>query len=379
MGSPWIYSNEVENFKELKEKNIAGGLVEIRIPREKEPFGIAYFNPSQLICARVLSYDANEKIDEYFFAKKIKTAKKLRDKFFDRPFYRLIHSEADGLPGFVIDRFNDVFACQITTLGAEKLQNLLIAALNKIFENPKIIFKNDAESRKFEGLQFETKIISGEIADEIIIEENDLKYSLDIKNGQKTGWFFDQRINRDFISQVSKGAEVLDAFCYQGGFGMNALKGHARSVTFIDSSAEALKMVKKNLELNNFLDKKVELINEKTFEALIKLAEENKKFDVVVLDPPAFVKSRKDLAAGLKGYEKLVKLGAALTKENGILFLASCSHNVSLNDLTEAAAQGLRKANKSAKLIRSFGAGPDHPVNPHLKESEYLKSVAFVV
>lgn len=380
-GGPWIYSNEVANFKELKE--LVGEIVEVHVPKQKEAFALAYFNPHQLICARIISYDVNEKIDEYFFTRKLKAAKKLRDKFFDKPFYRLIHSEADGLPGFIVDRFDDVFSCQISSLGAEKLQDFLIAALNKVFENPKIIFKNDSESRKFEGLELETKVIQGEITDEIIIEENEIKYSLDIKNGQKTGWFFDQRINRDFISSLAKGAEVLDAFCYQGGFGLNAFKGGAKSVTFIDSSAEALKIVEKNIALNNFSDKKVELINEKTFVILEKLAAENRQFDIVVLDPPAFVKSKKDLFAGLRGYEKLVRLAATLVKENGVLFLASCSHNVSLDDLIDAASQGLRKGligkNRQAKLVRSYGAGFDHPINPHLKESEYLKSIAFVL
>ncbi len=379
-GCPWIYSNEVANFKELKEIE-KGALVEIRIPKNENGFALAYFNANQLICARILSYNVNEKIDVDFFVRKIKTALNLREKFFDKPFYRLIHSEADGLAGLVIDRFDNIFSCQISTFGMEKLQDLLIAALQKLFPNCKIIFRGDVESRKFEGLDAEHKIVGGEISDEIILEENGLKFAVDVNSGQKTGWFFDQRKNRDFIASVAKNADVLDAFCYQGGFGLNAIKGGAKSVTFIDSSKEALDHVKKNLELNSF-DTNCEFFNEKTFDALEKLAVAKKQFDVIVLDPPAFVKSKKDLFAGLRGYEKLVRLATPLLKENGVLFLASCSHNVSLPDLIDAANNGLRKGfagtGRFAKLIRSHGASFDHPLHPALKESEYLKSVTFV-
>ncbi len=401
-GHPWIYSNEIANFAELKPLE-DGSLVEVYIQKNKEPVGIAYFNSHQLIAARLLSYKADEKINEDFFVTKFYAAKKLREKFFDKPFYRLIHSEADGLGGLVIDRFDNVFSCQISTAGMEKLSEFLVAALQKVFPNCAIIFRNDVESRKFEGLSAENKIVSGEIADEVICEENGLKFAIDVNAGQKTGWFFDQRENRNFIGKIAKNCDVLDAFCYQGGFGLNAIQGGAKSVTFIDSSKEALEKVKRNLEINfseNVTDKsaaensitqesriaaakKCEFFNDKTFDVLEKLALEKKQFNIVILDPPAFVKSKKDLFAGLRGYEKLVRLAVPLLKENGILFLASCSHNVSLHDLIEAANHGLRKgligSNRSPKLIRTHGASFDHPLHPALKESEYLKSISFSV
>lgn len=381
-GHPWIYSNEIANFAELKPLE-NGSLVEVYVQKNKEPVAIAYFNAHQLIAARILSYNAAEKIDEDFFVRKLYNAKKLREKFYDKPFYRLIHSEADGLGGLVVDRFDNVFSCQITTAGMEKLQDFLIAALKKVFPNCAIIFRNDVESRKYEGLSAENKIICGEISDEIICEENGLKFSVDVHSGQKTGWFYDQRENRDFIAKLAKNCDVLDAFCYQGGFGLNAFKGGAKSVTFIDSSKEALHATKKNLALNSFDDKKSEFINDKVFEALEKMAVDKKQFDMVLLDPPAFVKSKKDLFAGLRGYEKLVRLALPLLKENGILSLTSCSHNVSMADLIAAANEAFRRGfagtNRSAKLVRSYGAGPDHPLHPGLKESEYLKSIVFVV
>lgn len=378
-GSPWIYSNEIDNFASLKNLP-AGSLVEIHIPKHKEAFALGYFNPRQLIAARILSYNVHDKIDEEFFIRKISAAKNLREKFFDKPFYRLIHSEADGLAGLVVDRFDDVFSCQITTCGMENLREFIISALQKTFPNCKIIFRNDVEARKFEGLADQENQVLGDIADEIIITENNLKFAIDVRQGQKTGWFFDQRANREFIGSIAKDAHMLDAFCYQGGFGLNALKGGAKHAVFIDSSADAIAKVKRNLELNS-LSLEQEFINEKTFDAMEKMIADNRQFNLIVLDPPAFVKSKKDLFAGLRGYEKLTKLGAQLLRPNGVLLLASCSHNVTLPDLIDAAANGLRKglsSGRSAKLIRTHGASYDHALHPSLKESEYLKSIAFV-
>ncbi len=379
-GHPWIYSNCIANFAELKTLE-KGSLVEVCLPK-KPAFAIAYFNPNQLIAGRILTYDASEIIDEKFFEKRILTAKILREKFFDKPFYRLIHSEADGLAGLVIDRFDDILSCQISTLGMEKLQDFLILALKKLFPNCKIIFKNDSESRKFEGLEVEIKTIHGEISGQKTIEENGVKFNINIESGQKTGWYYDQRKNREFVGSISSGAEVLDAFCYQGSFGLNALKNGAKSVTFIDSSQEAVDRARSNVELNDLNIAKCEFVCEKAFVALEKMASASKQFDIIVLDPPAFVKTKKDLHSGLKGYEKLVRLALPLLKTNGILFLASCSHNVSLDDLTDAANKATRKFfenKKTAKLVRTFGADIDHPLHPTLKESEYLKSIAFFI
>ena len=375
-GHPWIFSNEIENFAALKylEK---GTLVEVQVKKD-EPFALAYFNPNNLISARILTYDVKQEINENFFIEKISAAKILRDRFFDKPFYRLIHSEADFLPGLIIDRLDNILSCQISTAGMEKLSPLLISALEKLFPDAAIIFRNDVESRKLEGLELYVKTIKGDIPDKIEIEENGLKFAIDVKSGQKTGWFFDQRKNRDFIGLVSKNCDVLDAFCYLGGFGLNALKNGANSVTFIDSSQEAINHVKQNIALNNFTQK-TEIITKKVYETLDNADFQKRQFDVVVLDPPAFIKSKKDFFSGLKGYEKLVKLSANLVKPNGLLMLASCSHNATIGDLIAAANDGFRKSNRRAKLICSFGADLDHPIHPALKESEYLKSITFMV
>ncbi len=252
----------------------------------------------------------------------------------------------------------------------ENLSQFLIEALQEIFPNCAVIFRNDVEVRKMEGLENYTKIICGEIPDEIEVVENEISYLVNIKSGQKTGWFFDQRINRDFVAQISKGADVLDAFCYLGGFGMNALKGGAKSVVFVDSSIEAINSINKKALKN------ASAICEKTFDFL---ENNQQKFDIVLLDPPAFIKNKKDFHSGIKGYEKLIKLGAKSVKRGGILMISSCSHHASKQDLLEAANNAFRKNNHQAKLIRSFGAGFDHPLHPALKESEYLKSLTFLV
>jgi len=370
-GHPWIFSNEIENFPQLKTLE-KGTLVKVEIKKE-EPFALAYFNAHSLIAARILTYDFDEKIDEEFFVKKILAAKNLREKFFDKPFYRLIHSEADFLPGLVIDRFGDVLSCQISTAGMEKLSEILVAALTKIFPNAAIIFKNDIDARKLEGLELYVKTVKGEVADKIEIEENSIKYSIDVKGGQKTGWFFDQRINREFVSTISKDCEVLDAFCYLGGFGFNALKGGAKKVVFVDSSAETI------AQIGAEKSEKIEVINSKVFDLFENPEFQERRFDLVLLDPPAFIKSKKDFFSGIKGYEKLIKLTAPLVKQGGILMLSSCSHHASTADLIAAANNGFRKINRRAKLIRTFGAGPDHPLHPAVKESEYLKSITFLV
>lgn len=376
MGSPWVYSNEIENFSEVKTVP-KGHLVEIIINGNQQ-YGLGYFNSNCLIAARILSRNINAKIDENFFIQKISAAKALRDRFFAEPFYRLIHSEADFLPGLIIDRFGDYFSCQISTFGMENLRQYLITALETIFPKSNIIFRNDTEVRKIEGLELYNRPIKGEgDFSEVEIIENGLKFSVDLMLGQKTGWFFDQRKNRQFIGEISKDLEVLDLFCYNGGFGLNALKNQAKSVTFVDSSPKAIERLNKNLALNNFSDKNFCLLNKKVLDLLEDNEFNQKKFDLVILDPPALIKSKKDFFAGLKLYEKLIKLASVLVKKNGFLFVASCSHNLSNIDLINAANSAFRKAKRKAKIIRQFGADIDHPIHLALKENEYLKSLCF--
>lgn len=378
-GSPWVYSNEISNFSELK--NIAlGSLVKIAIEKNND-FAIAYFNPHSLIACRILSYDCLQKIDVDFFNNLINQALKIREKFFTKPYYRLIHSEGDFLPGLIIDRFDKVFVCQISTAGMDKFSTLIIASLLKIFgDNICIVFKNDIDSRKLEKLELETKIVHGTLPEKITVFEDDLEFQCDIILGQKTGWFFDQYSNHKFIKNISNNLKVLDCFCYCGGFGVNALAGNAQKVVFVDSSPLAIEITKntcKSLEVNN----NYEFHQTKVFDYLEhnQNLNEGDKFDLIILDPPAFIKSKKDYQSGLKGYEKLVKLSLGLLKNNAILMLNSCSHHASQLDLINCVKNACYKSNRKSRLIRTNGAGIDHPVHLALKENEYLKSLTFFI
>ncbi len=374
-GHPWVYSNEIESDPKLAE--IPSGSL-VKIANAFGNFlGIGYYNRHSLIAIRILTKKESQEINQEFFVKKIELSLKLRQDFFDEPFYRLIHSEADGLAGLIIDRFDNILVLQIATAGMESLLEILVAALNQVFGQLTIVLRNDIHARKLEGLEEYVKVIQGEISADNVLIENGLKFKFDPIAGQKTGWFFDQRENRKFVAGLVKGKDILDCYCYNGGFGINAAKAGANAVTFIDSSDLAIKNVKENIELNNLSGTNFEFINGKVFDELETLIKVGRKFQVVVLDPPAFIKSKKDFFTGIKGYEKLAKLGAKLVAKNGYLFIASCSHNAGLQDLIRATASGIDKAGKDAKIVRIFGAGFDHPLHPVLLESEYLKSILF--
>ncbi|MCE3255553.1 MAG: SAM-dependent methyltransferase [Rickettsiaceae bacterium] len=375
-GHPWVYSNEIEPSPSLAEIG-SGALVKV-VNCFGNFLGTGYYNRHSLIAVRILSRTENQEINQNFLVKKIQSALEVRQKFFPQSYYRLIHSEADGLPGLIIDRFDNLLVLQIATAGMENLLELLIAALNTIFTDAIIALRNDIPARKLEGLEEYVKIVQSELPEKNILIENGLKFYFDPIAGQKTGWFFDQAQNRKFISTLAKDADILDCYCYNGGFGINAAAAEAKSVTFVDSSDLAISNVQKNIALNN-LNGDCKFINGKVFDELENLIQAGKKFQVVVLDPPAFIKSKKDFFTGIKGYEKLTKIAAKLVTKGGYLFIASCSHNAGLQDLIKATATGIEKAGKNAKIIRIFGAGFDHPLHPFLPESEYLKSITYQI
>jgi len=397
-GHPWIFSNEIENFAQAKNYP-SGELVQINL-QDNKPFALGYFNPSSLISVRILSYDLAQKINQDFFVDRFNSARLLREKMYDSPYYRLVHSEGDFLPGLVIERFNNLFVCQISTAGMENLREFLLGALRKIFSDSKIVFKNNSESRKLENLSLEPSFEGDEIDEKISVKEGEIEFLIDVKNGQKTGWFFDQKPNREFVGQLvsrlvlqSKADEkisILDCFSYVGGFGINALAAGASEVCFIDSSSQALELTKENcnkLFASQFYQDsnpknsspKLEFLEGKVFDELEKIIAKNQQFDIVILDPPAFIKSKKDLFAGLRGYEKLLKLAAQIVKSGGFLMLSSCSHHAKISDLLASAAKSLHKSGRQSHLIRSSGAGFDHPINPSLPENDYLKSLTFQI
>ncbi len=334
-------------------------------------FGTWMFNPHSLIAARLLDPDPAAQIDAGWFARRLAGAAGLRAKVTDTPFHRLVHAEADRLPGLVIDRYDDVAVLQANAAGMDRLLPEIVEALQALRPWRAIVARNDAPVRRLEGLEQSVALLHGTDA-AAVVEEGGLVFPIDPLLGQKTGWFFDQRPNRDRVAGLAAGARVLDVFCHSGGFGLRCGAAGANRVTLVDSSAPALEQARAAAGRNGLLDR-VAFRHGDAFDAMAELAEGGERFDIVVCDPPAFVKARKDLAAGLRAYAWMVRLAAPRVAQDGFLFVASCSHNVPPTEFAAAVADGLHRGGREARIVHSGGAGPDHPVHPQLPESAYLK------
>jgi 23S rRNA (cytosine1962-C5)-methyltransferase len=373
-GAPWVFSNEI--VMDAAAKALAPGSVVNVQGDDGIAFGTGYFNAASLIAVRILDPKPDTKIDAAFFADALKRALLRREALYDAPYYRLIHAEGDGLPGLAMDRFDDLCSIQVTTAGMEKQIPALLEALDDVIAPKTVALRNDTPSRALEGLGAYVRAAKGEMPERISLIENGVRYLADIGTGQKTGWYFDQRDNHAFIARLAKGRSVLDAYCYAGGFGIAAAKSGATSVTGIDSSQGALDLAGAAASANNVAAK---FVKADVFEELERLAAANEKFDVVIADPPPFVKSRKDLEPGAKAYRKLARLAAAVTAPNGFLLLASCSHNIAADRFALECAIGISRANRHGALIHQSGAGADHPVHPMLPETAYLKALVYAL
>ncbi|HEX7970100.1 MAG TPA: class I SAM-dependent rRNA methyltransferase, partial [Stellaceae bacterium] len=343
-----------------------------------EPLGVATFNAHTLVSARLLDRDAKRTIDRTFFAARLESALALRRRLYGEPYYRLVHAEADGLPGAVADRFGEVLVTQLNTAGMARLEAEWLAACEAVLAPRAIMLRNDSPARALEGLEPELRIAKGELDGPIELVENGARFLADPREGQKTGWFFDQRDNRRFVAGLSTGARVLDLYCYAGGFAVQAALAGADAVLALDRSEPALALAAQSAALND-VGQRCRFQRADAFGELSRLVATGERFDVVVADPPAFVKSKKDLGPGLRGYRKLARLAATLVEPGGTLFIASCSHNVEPPDFAEAVRRGLEDAGRGGRLLRSAGAAPDHPVHPWLPESAYLKSETLVL
>ena len=370
-GHPWAFSNEILMDADAKAIPV-GSLATLRAPGG-EALALVTFNPHSLIAARVLSTNPEAHVDALFIGRRLTQAAALRDRLVGVPYYRLIHAEADGLPGVIIDRFGDAFVVQVNTAGMDALTPILLEALEAEFSPTTIILKNDSPVRELEGLTREVVVAKGQ-AGNIELIENDARFVADLSEGQKTGWFYDQRDNRRFMAGLAKDARVLDAYCYSGGFGVLAATRGATSVVCLDRSQPALNVAQQAAALNG-VDKIVSFRKGEVFETLEK--EKPRSYEVVICDPPAFVKSRKDLKTGAQGYRKLVRLAAPLVTKGGFFFVASCSHLVDAPLFAEQVRRGLRDAERSGRILLSSGAALDHPVHPNLPETAYLKAMVL--
>lgn len=376
MGSPWIFSNEIAADDGLR-KLAPGALVEVALD-DGTPLGPGFFNPKTLIAVRLLAAAAGTAADQAFFEKRIRRALTLRTRQFSLPFYRLVHAEADLLPGLVIDRYDDVLSVQAGAAGMDARIDVVISALQTLLKPRAIVLRNDFHARTLEGLESYVRLAAGEDPGEMRIDENGAQFFAHMLEGQKTGWFFDQRENRRFAAQFAKGGAMLDAFSHSGGFALAALKAGASEALCIDASERALALAARAGEASS-VAAQLNLRKADVFEALEDLAVQRVRFPLVVADPPAFAKTRKDIEPAARAYRKLARAAAAVTAESGTLVLCSCSHHIDAERFLSECAAGITQAKRQARLLRASGADCDHPVHPHLPETAYLKCLAFAL
>ena len=374
-GHPWVYSNEVE--MDAAARALPPGIVARLESSDGERLGTALFNRLPLISARLLTRDAKATVDTSFLRGRLARALAIRERLLPQPYYRLVHAEADGLPGLIIDRFGDALVLQLNCAGMDRLLPLLLEALEDLLAPRVILLRSDSVARQMEGLEPRSEIVSeivkGTLAGPIEVQENGARYLADLGEGQKTGWFYDQRENRAWLAPFAAGARVLDGYCYSGGFTLQAALAGATEVVAIDRSRPALDLAEQAATLNGVAGR-CRFLKGEVFTELQRLAKTEERFGLVIVDPPAFVKSKKDLRQGAKGYRKLARLAATLVAPEGTLFIASCSHHVDAALFGEQVKRGLVDAGRSGRILRSAGAAPDHPVHPALPESAYLKA-----
>lgn len=374
-GFPWVYANEV--VTDRRTKAITAGTIAILEDSDRRPMGLVAVNPASKIFCRMLERDVDTPIDQAWFEAKFARALAHRARLYPDPFYRLIHAEADGLPGVVVDRFGDVAVVQPNAAYADAMIDILVDALMAVTGVTTVIMNGTGRARTLEGLIEKTEVMRGTApAAPISVPMNGATYMADVMGGQKTGLFFDQRPNHAFAAGLSKDATVLDVFSHVGGFGLAALAGGAASVLAVDGSAPALALAEEGAAAMGVSDKFTTRKGD-AFATLEALAEEGAQFDVVICDPPAFAPGRKSLDAGLRAYERVARLAAGLVKDSGYLGVCSCSHAADLTKFRNASARGIGRAGRRSQVIHTGYAGPDHPLMPHLAESGYLKAVFF--
>jgi 23S rRNA (cytosine1962-C5)-methyltransferase len=373
-GHAWIYSNEVDT-KETPLKAFSAGEQVAVVSQRGKWIGNAYVNPHALICARVVSTDISKVLDEKLLTERISQALQLRQRLYENNFYRLVYGESDFLPGLVIDRYGDYLVVQITTAGMDAVRSQLVAVLEKLLSPRGILLRNDTPMRAMEGLDSSVTVVSGEIPPLVQLSEGESNFEVSLLEGQKTGWFFDQAANRnDMQSYIREGDTVLDICSYVGAWGIRAARAGATEVICVDSSNAALEQVKRNAALNGVEDRITTMKND-AFERLKKFTKRQRQFDVVILDPPAFIKRKKDLKEGMQAYRRLNALGLEALKPGGILITSSCSFHMTQSQLLNAVRQGAVRQKSNLQLLQYGQQGADHPVHPAIPETAYLKTL----
>jgi 23S rRNA (cytosine1962-C5)-methyltransferase len=370
-GHLWVFSNEVDVKRSPLTAFQPGDHCVIADTHAK-PLGIGYVNPASLIAARLVNRGIGHAFDASLIVHKLKIALGLRERLYAEPYYRLVFGEADGLPGLVVDRFGDVLVAQITTAGMERMKDDIAAALLKVIKPVAIVWKNDTGIRAMEGLPNYADIGYGELSAPVVAREGGLEFRVDPIGGQKTGWFYDQRSNRDQLATYVRGKRVLDVFSYLGAWGLRAAAGGASDVVCVDASASAVEATQENAARNGLADR-VHAIKADAFEHLKSLRDSREHFDVVILDPPAFVKRKKDFAEGRIAYRRINEMAMQILGKDGILVTASCSYHMPRAALLDAVQQGARHLDRNVQVLSQLQQAPDHPVHPAIPETDYLK------
>ncbi|HEX5122274.1 MAG TPA: class I SAM-dependent rRNA methyltransferase [Rhodanobacteraceae bacterium] len=370
-GHLWVFSNEVDVARSPLTEFEPGEIAAI-LDHAGKPIGIGYVNPASLIAARLVVRGVAHGIDKSLIVHRLNVALALRERLYDEPYYRLVFGESDGLPGLTLDRFGDVVVGQTTTAGMERLKDAITEAIVKVLKPRQLWWKNDASIRALENLPSYSDLGHGEYGEPAVVREGGLTFELDPVGGQKTGWFYDQRENRDQLARFVAGKRVLDMFSYLGAWGLRAAAFGASEVVCVDASQAAVDAIGRNAGRNG-LAERVRAVRADAFDHLKALREARERFDVVILDPPAFVKRKKDLAEGRLAYRRLNELGMQVLAKDGVLVTCSCSYHMPRAMLLDGVQQGARHLDRSVQMLMQLQQGPDHPVHPAIPETDYLK------
>lgn len=372
-GHLWVYSNEVDTQRSPLQQFAAGDPVVIRNANGRL-LGSAYMEPHALICARMYAPDEHRALDAPFFSERLTAALTAREAAFDQPFYRLVYGDSDTLPGLVVDRFGDILVMQLNNTGLERYREPLLQALLAVVKPRGILLRGDSRSRREQGLPTDSEVVHGEVPQQTSLEENGVRFLAPVFEGQKTGWFYDHRLSRARLAAWVRGKTVLDVYSYIGGWGVQAAVFGAASVCCLDSSAQALAGVTENARLNG-VHGRVATVRGSAPEQMAQLHAQGSRFDVVILDPPAFIQRRKDLKKGIAAYRRINELALQLVHPGGLLVSASCSMHLSRADLVACVQQAAVRTGCQVRVVEQGAQGPDHPIHPAIPETEYLKAV----
>lgn len=370
-GHPWVFSNEIQ---EIPADLSPGEIVDV-LDFSGRFVGRGAINPHTLITVRILTRK-REEIDAAFLLQRITTARDLRTRLGFGESFRAVYSEGDGLPGLIVDKYSDILVVQTLTAGMERLLDTLIMVLREVYSPRAIVMRNDTVSREIEGLAREKRVVFGTDPGAVIMEESGIQYRVDVLEGQKTGFFFDQRENRLALKELVKGRRTLDCFCYAGAWALNAARFGASEIIGIDSSEKAVNLARENAALNNV---SVRFIVGDVFEELRAFEKKGARFGCIILDPPAFVKSRTKVREGLKGYKEINLRAMKMLEPGGLLISCSCSHHVDVELFKEMLIDAAYSADRSVRLLEMRSQARDHPVVLAARETQYLKCAVLLV